>query len=144
MSLSGAGTDSALTRREEDIMNNHPLLVDAQRVRRVNVQTEGEQPAGSIVATDDPELIRAWAHQHSAEPATGEATESGPATVNVQDGGAGIRFNFPAAASFRPISWDEWSSTSVTFPVRRPTAAIASCRGRSCPIKRARSSCLRC
>ena len=36
------------------------------------------------------------------------ATESGPATVDVQDGGAGIRFNFPAAARFRPITWDEW------------------------------------
>ena len=26
----------------------------------------------------------------------------------MQDGGAGIRFNFPAAARFRPITWDEW------------------------------------
>jgi hypothetical protein len=26
----------------------------------------------------------------------------------VNDGGAGIRFNFPAAAPFRPISWEEW------------------------------------
>jgi len=60
------------------------------------------------VATDDHELIREWATRHSAEPATGEATPSGPATLDVEDGGAGIRFNFPAAAQFRPISWDEW------------------------------------
>jgi hypothetical protein len=52
--------------------------------------------------------IRQWAARHSAEPATGEATRSGPATRNVQDGGAGIRFNFPAAGVFRPITWDEW------------------------------------
>jgi hypothetical protein len=26
----------------------------------------------------------------------------------VNDGGAGIRFNFPGAARFRPISWEEW------------------------------------
>jgi hypothetical protein len=77
-------------------------------VRRVDVRSEEEQPAGSIVATDDPELIRRWALRHSAEPATGEATESGPATVDVRDGDAGIRFNFPAAARFRPITWDEW------------------------------------
>ena len=60
------------------------------------------------MATEDHELIREWAARHDAEPATGEATESGPATVDVRDGGAGIRFNFPAAARFRPITWDEW------------------------------------
>ena len=32
----------------------------------------------------------------------------GPATVEVNDGGAGIRFNFPSAARFRPITWEEW------------------------------------
>jgi hypothetical protein len=67
-----------------------------------------EQQSDGVVATDDPELIRQWAERHDAHPATGEATESGPATVDVQDGGAGIRFNFPAAARFRPITWDEW------------------------------------
>ena len=77
-------------------------------IPRVDRQTERQQPGGTIVATDDPELIREWAQHHSAEPATGEATESGPATVNVQDGGAGIRFNFLAAARFRPIPWEEW------------------------------------
>lgn len=62
----------------------------------------------AVVTTDDHDEIREWAARHDAEPATGEATESGPATVNVQDQGAGIRFNFPAAAPFRPISWEEW------------------------------------
>ena len=58
--------------------------------------------------TTDHEVIRRWAAHHSAEPATGEATPSGPETVTLNDGGAGIRFNFPGAARFRPISWDEW------------------------------------
>ena len=40
--------------------------------------------------------------------ATGEATAAGPATVDVNDGGAGIRFNFRGAARFRPIEWAEW------------------------------------
>jgi hypothetical protein len=74
----------------------------------VDLRTEEEQPPGSILATDDPALIREWARRHSAEPATGEATESGPATVDVHDGGTGIRFNFPAVAKYRPITWDEW------------------------------------
>jgi hypothetical protein len=60
------------------------------------------------LATRDHDLIKLWATRHKAEPATGEATSSGPATVTVNDGGAGIRFNFPGAARFRPISWDEW------------------------------------
>jgi hypothetical protein len=44
----------------------------------------------------DHEVIRRWAARHSAEPATGEATASGPGTITINDGGAGIRFNFPA------------------------------------------------
>ena len=60
------------------------------------------------LTTRDHDLIRQWAARHKAEPATGEQTASGPATVNVTDGGAGIRFNFPGVARFRPISWEEW------------------------------------
>ena len=60
------------------------------------------------LATKDKEVIRQWAAQHRAEPATGEATSSGPATIDVNDGGAGIRFNFPGTGRFRPISWEEW------------------------------------
>ena len=58
--------------------------------------------------TRDHEEIRRWARRHHAEPSTGEATASGPRTVSVNDGGAGIRFNFPGAAPFRPIDWAEW------------------------------------
>jgi hypothetical protein len=61
-----------------------------------------------VVFTRDHEMIRSWAAARQAEPATGEATRSGPATVNVNDGGAGIRFNFPGVSAFRPIDWDEW------------------------------------
>ena len=60
------------------------------------------------LATKDHSLIQRWAERHHAEPATGEATASGPATLKVTDGGAGIRFNFPGIARFRPISWSEW------------------------------------
>lgn len=66
------------------------------------------QTTDTIVGTRDHELIRGWADHHGAEPATGEATPSGPATVTVNDQGTGLRFNFPAAARFRPVEWDEW------------------------------------
>jgi hypothetical protein len=60
-------------------------------------------------STRDPAVIRKWARLHQAEPATGEATTSGRASsMRVDDGGSGLRFNFPGASRFREISWDEW------------------------------------
>jgi hypothetical protein len=60
------------------------------------------------VSTRDHQEIRRWAECHHAQPATGEATRSGPPTIDLNDGGAGIRFNFPGVYAFRPIAWDEW------------------------------------
>jgi hypothetical protein len=89
-------------------MNEQALLPDSKLPTRATADTARDQPPGAVIATDDHQLIREWADRHSAEPATGEATSSGPATIDVHDNGAGIRFNFPAASRFRPISWDEW------------------------------------
>lgn len=118
-------------------MSTHSLLPDTPPVRRVDSHNESAQPAGAIVATDDRELIRAWASRHNAEPATGEATASGPATIDVRDGGAGIRFNFPAAARFRPISWDEWFQNfdqyALLFVYEREAAGVPSPRYRLVP-----------
>ena len=64
---------------------------------------------GRTFVTTDHEVIRRWAARRQAEPATGESTPSGPSTVlSVNDGGTGLRFNFPGAATFRPINWVEW------------------------------------
>lgn len=63
---------------------------------------------GNAIHTRDHAVIRSWAARHHAEPATGEQTSSGPASVHVEDGGVGIRFNFPGFSRFRPISWTEW------------------------------------
>jgi hypothetical protein len=75
-------------------------------------EVTADRPAGPeavVVTTRDHQVIRRWAVERQAEPATGEATKSGPATVRgVNDGGAGIRFNFPGVRLFRPISWEEW------------------------------------
>ena len=89
-------------------MTRRSLLQDGDSVRLVDLDSSKEQQPGEVVATDDHALIREWAARHDAEPATGEATESGPATLRLRDEGAGIRFNFPAAAHFRSITWDEW------------------------------------
>jgi hypothetical protein len=89
-------------------MERPSLLPDDDPLHRVDRDEVAEWTSEGVAATDDPEVIRQWAARHHAEPATGEATPSGPATVNVRDGGAGIRFNFPAASAYRPITWDEW------------------------------------
>jgi hypothetical protein len=90
-------------------MKKHTLSIpEAGAVSVPTAQVEPRAIAGQSVATRDHGLIRAWAARHGAEPATGEASASGPATINVNDGGVGIRFNFPGAGRFRPISWTEW------------------------------------
>ena len=89
-------------------MPKRSLLDDEGPIHRVDRHSSTEHEPDAVMATDDHQLIREWAERRGAEPATGEPTQSGPGTVNVQDGGAGIRFNFPAAARFRPITWDEW------------------------------------
>jgi hypothetical protein len=75
---------------------------------RFTGEAQPDPPGVVIKRTRDHDAIRRWAARHDAAPATGEATASGPATVEVNDGGAGIRFNFPGFAPFRPISWGEW------------------------------------
>ena len=84
------------------------LLPQNERIQRVNVADYLVNASADVVFTREHDVIRQWADTRRAEPATGEATPSGPRTVHVNDGGAGIRFNFPGAAAFRPISWEEW------------------------------------
>jgi hypothetical protein len=83
------------------------LLQKQERVPVVTTDDDVRLLAGPV-ATRDHDVIRQWAARRQAEPATGEATASGPATADIQDGGAGIRFNFPAFARLRPITWEEW------------------------------------
>jgi hypothetical protein len=64
--------------------------------------------AAPVISTRDHAMIRQWAEKRRAEPGTGEQTASGPASISVNDQGAGVRFNFPGMSKFRPISWDEW------------------------------------
>jgi hypothetical protein len=83
------------------------LLPEQRHIPRVRPKNP-LAPSIHVVFTREHDVIRHWAEKRQAIPATGEATASGPATVNVQDGGAGVRFNFPGTGSYRPISWAEW------------------------------------
>jgi hypothetical protein len=83
-------------------------FTEPPHLRSVKVIDSPFRHSTQVVFTQNHEAIRRWAEDRHAEPATGEATSSGPATFNVNDGGAGIRFNFPGVGLFRPIGWDEW------------------------------------
>ena len=90
-------------------MTDHLTPIPAEGI--VSIPTVDVQPPSGgrgLFGTRDHDVIRRWAERHAAEPATGEATISGPATVNVSDGDTGLRFNFPGMQRFRSISWTEW------------------------------------
>lgn len=88
--------------------SDSPLVPGVTPIVLLTADNEARHADVPVAATRDHQLIQRWAAQHQAEPATGEQTASGESTVQVNDGGAGIRFNFPAAGRFRPITWDEW------------------------------------
>jgi hypothetical protein len=81
---------------------------DQPQTSRVKPIENPFRGSSRVVFTRDHDVIKQWAAERQAEPATGQATSSGPATFRVNDGGAGIRFNFPGSGAFRPITWDEW------------------------------------
>lgn len=86
------------------------LLPERPRIQKVESPDTPIRSSAEVIFTRDHEMIRRWAEERRAQPATGEATGTGPATASVNDGGAGIRFNFPGTSLFRPITWDEWLS----------------------------------
>lgn len=85
-----------------------PTQLNEDRFAALTHHPAAERKGVRTHATRDHDAIRHWATAHGAEPATGEATKSGPAKIAVNDGGVGIRFNFPGFAPFRPIEWTEW------------------------------------
>ena len=86
---------------------DNSLLPDRPTIQNVLAGTRVD-PSAKVLSTRDHGVIREWAARRHAQPATGEKTSTGPATVDVKDGGAGVRFNFPGQGQFRPITWNEW------------------------------------
>ena len=105
-------------------MSNEPLVPERRHIPVVTRENIPSRDA-TVVSTRDHEVIREWANRVGAEPATGEETPSGAATaMKVQDGGTGLRFNFPGMGRFRDISWTEWfdhfNSHDLTFVFDSP------------------------
>jgi hypothetical protein len=84
------------------------LLPEPGPIQNVESADSPMGASAAAVVTREHDVIREWAEARHAEPSTGEATPSGPATLHVNDGGAGIRFNFPGVSTSRPITWAEW------------------------------------
>lgn len=85
---------------------SNPLLPPRAEVEAL---PDGTVPCHrGVFATRSHDMIQRWAARRDAEPATGEESRSGPGTVDIKDGHAAIRFNFPGASPFRPIAWSEW------------------------------------
>lgn len=75
------------------------------------VRGEGPQQPGRFLVTRNHEVIRRWAEQRGARPATMPGSE--------YDGRLGVlRFDFPGygGAVLRAVGWDEWFAT---FDARR-------------------------
>jgi hypothetical protein len=96
-------------------MDVRSLLPDHGPIALIDSRSEDRLAEVPVVATQDHDIIRRWAERRRAEPATGEATATGPQTLVVNDDGTGIRFNFPGIGRFRPIEWDEWFDNFDTY-----------------------------
>ena len=94
-----------------------PLSVDIDRFTSLAGQTPPERPGVRTHVTREHEIIRRWADKHQAEPATGEATPSGPAKIVVNDGGSGIRSIFRDSDRFGQLPGPSGLtiSTGTTF-----------------------------
>ena len=123
--------------------NERPLLPEKRQIPNVTRDTPPDS-RDAVLSTRDHQVIREWARAVDAEPATGEATASGPAAaLKVVDGGTGLRFNFPGVSPFREISWEEWfehfNGHDLTFvydnadPTGRRALDTASSRPSSWP-----------
>jgi hypothetical protein len=112
-----------------------PILAPYDRFASLAGFTPSDPPGVRSRSTRDHQTIREWAARYQAEPATGEASSSGPATVEVRDGGSGLRFNFPGYARFRAIGWGEWfdhfDSHHLLFVYEEPDVQQVASRARA-------------
>jgi hypothetical protein len=86
--------------------NKEPFFPQADGFSTVDQETGSS--AIRAIATQDHGIIRRWAARHHAEPAIQAETIPGASPREVSDGGTIVRFNFPAAGHFGPVTWDAW------------------------------------
>lgn len=85
---------------------NRPVQGEHKYEQHVTSADEHEERPGRSLVTTDHDVIRQWAEERDATPATVPGTE--------HEGRAGVlRFDFPGygGADLEEISWDDWFET---------------------------------
>ncbi len=103
---SSAGNNANQEERQLLAEHGDELSKTTQRAKWIHSPNEHEDRPGQTLATRSHDVIRGWAEQRHAEPATVPGTEHGTR--------AGVlRFNFPGygGQSLRALDWDEWFQT---------------------------------
>lgn len=91
------------TAEDRKFMDTHDELSDStKRAKWVHSTDEHQDQSGQTLATRDHDVIKQWASERNADPATVEGTK--------HDDRAGVlRFDFDGSSSdLKHISWDEW------------------------------------
>jgi hypothetical protein len=82
------------------------LSPSTMRAKWIHSPQEHEDRPGQSLATRSPDVIRSWAEERQAVPATVPGTEHG-------DHLGVLRFNFPGyrGRKLQEVSWDQWMKT---------------------------------
>lgn len=100
----GAQEQPEQERADERFVREHQddLSTSAQRAKWIHDPDEREDYAGQPLATRSRAIIRQWAEQRKATPATAPFGQDAAERV--------LRFDFPDAESgaLQPVSWDEF------------------------------------
>ena len=84
--------------------NGDRLSGSTQRAKWTGTPEDRADRPGQTLATRAPEVIRRWAEERDARPATAtRGPDGGPRTLRFAFGDSG--------AKLEPISWDEWLGT---------------------------------
>ena len=82
------------------------LSASTKRAKWIHSPQEHEDRPGQTLATRNPEVIKHWAQERQAVPATVPGTEHG-------DHLGVLRFNFPGygGRKLQEVNWDQWLKT---------------------------------
>jgi hypothetical protein len=97
-----------LTKDDRDFINKHSdeLSSSTKRAKWIHSPEEHQDHKGQSLATRNPDVVKAWAAERKAVPATVPGTEHG-------DHLGVLRFNFPGygGQTLQEVSWDQWMKT---------------------------------
>lgn len=97
-----------LTKEDKEYINKYSneLSDTTKRAKWINAVGEKEDHPGQTLATRNPDVIKHWAEERKATPATVPGTEHG-------DHLGVLRLNFPGygGKDLQEVSWDQWLKT---------------------------------